>query len=160
MRVSRSFAPELARTVGACLVVFAAWAVLDRTVLTQAPAPAPPAGGTAAPQTPPAGGGRAGDPATPAGGRGRGGRGVVFSPFAKEALAALRAPLDRLTPVTDAMLRNPPPGDWLHWRRTYDGWAHSPLTQINRETVKNLGKQHIALSRTSFITAGVEFQIL
>ncbi len=36
------------------------------------------------------------------------------------------------------MLRNPPPGDWLHWRRTYDGWAHSPLTQINRTTVKDL----------------------
>jgi alcohol dehydrogenase (cytochrome c) len=40
-----------------------------------------------------------------------------MTPFAKDALAALRAPLDRLTPVTDAMLRNPPPGDWLHWRR-------------------------------------------
>ena len=23
-----------------------------------------------------------------------------------------------LTPVTDVMLRNPPPGDWLMWRRT------------------------------------------
>ena len=62
----------------------------------------------------------------------------VLTPFAKAALAVLRAPLDRLTPVTDAMLRNPPPGDWLHWRRTYDGWAHSPLTQINRDTVKDL----------------------
>ena len=51
----------------------------------------------------------------------------MLTPFAKEALAVLRAPLDRLTPVTEAMLRNPPPGDWLHWRRTYDGWAHSPL---------------------------------
>ena len=50
----------------------------------------------------------------------------------------MRAPLERLTPVTDEMLRNPPPGDWLHWRSTYDGWAHSPLTQINRNTVKNL----------------------
>ncbi len=138
MRLFRSFTREFARPVGACLVVFATWAVLDRTVLTQAPAPAPPAGGTAAPQAPPAGGGRAGDPTPPAGGRGGGrGRGEL-SPFAKEALAVLRAPLDRLTPVTDAMLRNPPPGDWLHWRRTYDGWAHSPLTQINRDTVKNL----------------------
>jgi alcohol dehydrogenase (cytochrome c) len=138
MRLLRSFTRELARPVGACLVVFAAWAVLDRTALTQAPAPAPPAGGTASPQAPPAGGGRAGDPGTPGGGRGGGrGRGEL-SPFAKEALAALRAPLDRLTPVTDAMLRNPPPGDWLHWRRTYDGWAHSPLNQINRDTVKNL----------------------
>ena len=50
----------------------------------------------------------------------------------------MRAPLDRLTPVTDAMLRNPPPGDWLHWRRTYDGWGYSPLNQINRNTVKDL----------------------
>ena len=123
MRLCGLFARELARPVGAYLVVFAAWALLDRAVLTQAPAQTPPAGSTAAPPAPPAGGGR--------------GRGVL-SPFAKEALALLRAPLDRLTPVTDAMLRNPPPGDWLHWRRTYDGWAHSPLTQINRDTVKDL----------------------
>jgi alcohol dehydrogenase (cytochrome c) len=50
----------------------------------------------------------------------------------------MRAPLDNLTPVTDEMLRNPPPGDWLNWRRTYADWAYSPLTQINRDTVKNL----------------------
>ena len=43
-----------------------------------------------------------------------------------------------LTPVTDAMLRNPPPGDWLMWRRTYDGWGYSPLDQINKTNVKNL----------------------
>ena len=130
MRRLGSFVPELARPVGACLVVFATWVMLDRTVLTQAPAPSAPAGGTPAPQAPP-GGGRAGD-------AGRGGGRGELSPFAKTALAALRAPLDRLTPVTEAMLRNPPPGDWLHWRRTYDGWAHSPLTQINRDTVKDL----------------------
>ena len=65
MRLFRSFARKLARPVGACLVVFATWALLDRAVLTQAPAPAPPAGGTAAPPAPPAGGGRAGDPAPP-----------------------------------------------------------------------------------------------
>ena len=62
----------------------------------------------------------------------------VDSPYAKAALAVMRAPLNRLTPVTDEMLRNPPPGDWLHWRRTYDGWAYSPLTQINRKNVKDL----------------------
>src|SRR6185295_1707768 len=129
MRLSGWFARKLARPVGACLVGLAAWALLDRVVLTQVPAPAPPAGGTAVPQAPP--------PAPPAGGgRGGGGRGVL-SPVAQAALAVLRAPLDRLTPVTEAMLRNPPPGDWLHWRRTYDGWAHSPLTQINRDTVKD-----------------------
>jgi alcohol dehydrogenase (cytochrome c) len=131
MRLLRSSTRELARLVGACLVAFATWTLVDQVVSTQTPAPAPPAGGPAAP---PAGGGRGGDPGRGGGGRGRG----ALTPFAKEALAALRAPLDRLTPVTEAMLRNPPPGDWLHWRRTYDGWAHSPLTEINRDTVKNL----------------------
>lgn len=41
-------------------------------------------------------------------------------------------------PVTDEMLRNPDPGDWLMVRRTYQGWSHSPLAQINRDNVKNL----------------------
>jgi len=138
MRLFRSFARDLARPVGACLVVLVAWAHVDRGVLTQAPAQAPPAGGTAAPPAQTAGGGRAGDPATAAGGRGGGGGRAVLTPFAQAALAVLRTPLDRLTPVTDQVLRNPPPGDWLHWRRTYDGWAHSPLTAINRDTVKDL----------------------
>ena len=33
-------------------------------------------------------------------------------------------------PVTDAMLRNPPAGDWLMIRRNYQAWSHSPLTEI------------------------------
>ena len=41
-------------------------------------------------------------------------------------------------PVTDEMLRNPPPGDWLMVRRNYQGWSHSPLAQITRDNVKNL----------------------
>ena len=60
------------------------------------------------------------------------------SQYAEAALAAMREPLNHLTPVTSEMLRNPPPGDWLLWRRTYNGWGNSPLTQINRENVKNL----------------------
>ena len=43
-----------------------------------------------------------------------------------------------LTPVTDAMLRDPPPSDWLMWRRTYNGWGYSPLDQVNKDNVKNL----------------------
>jgi glucose dehydrogenase len=39
-------------------------------------------------------------------------------------------PTRNLTPVTDAMLRNPPAADWLMWRRTYDGYGYSPLDQI------------------------------
>jgi len=42
------------------------------------------------------------------------------------------------TPVTDDMLRNPSPADWLMARRNYQGWSHSPLTQITRDNVKEL----------------------
>ena len=41
-------------------------------------------------------------------------------------------------PVTDAMLHDPDPADWLMWRRTLDSWGYSPLDQINRGNVGNL----------------------
>ncbi|MCU1273076.1 MAG: Quino(Hemo)protein alcohol dehydrogenase, partial [Bryobacterales bacterium] len=41
-------------------------------------------------------------------------------------------------PVTDAMLRDPDPGDWLMIRRNYQAWSHSPLTQIATTNVKDL----------------------
>ena len=41
-------------------------------------------------------------------------------------------------PVTDAMLEEPAPEDWLMWRRTLDGWGYSPLDQITRENVGEL----------------------
>ena len=41
-------------------------------------------------------------------------------------------------PVTDAMLEEPDAGDWLHWRRTQNGWGYSPLDQIDRENVGDL----------------------
>ena len=41
-------------------------------------------------------------------------------------------------PVTDAMLRNPDPGDWLMIRRNYQAWSYSPLSQINSANVKGL----------------------
>jgi len=41
-------------------------------------------------------------------------------------------------PVTEAMLRNPPPGDWLNWRRTDNAWGYSPLDQITRQNVHQL----------------------
>lgn len=46
--------------------------------------------------------------------------------------------IDKVTPVTDEMLLNPPDGDWLMWRRTYNGWGYSPLDQINKENVGDL----------------------
>jgi len=41
-------------------------------------------------------------------------------------------------PVTDAMLKNPAPGDWLMWRRTLNGWGYSPLDQVNKTNVAKL----------------------
>ena len=41
-------------------------------------------------------------------------------------------------PVTDAMLRNPDPGDWLMIRRDYKASNYSPLTQITRQNVPDL----------------------
>jgi alcohol dehydrogenase (cytochrome c) len=46
--------------------------------------------------------------------------------------------LKKLSPVTDEMLKNPSPGNWLQWGRTYDGQNYSPLTLINRDNVKEL----------------------
>ena len=51
---------------------------------------------------------------------------------------AANNPASRITPVTDEMLRKPADGDWLMWRRTYDGYGYSPLDQINKDNVKNL----------------------
>jgi alcohol dehydrogenase (cytochrome c) len=41
-------------------------------------------------------------------------------------------------PVTDEMLWKPDPANWLSWRRTLDGWAYSPLDQIDRNNVPRL----------------------
>jgi len=47
-------------------------------------------------------------------------------------------PLDRIRPVTDAMLKEPANGEWLLWRRTYDAFGYSPLKQINTGNVSDL----------------------
>ena len=46
--------------------------------------------------------------------------------------------LNSMTPVTDAMLLNPPADDWLIWRRTHENLGHSPLAQINKDNVADL----------------------
>jgi alcohol dehydrogenase (cytochrome c) len=42
------------------------------------------------------------------------------------------------SPVTDALLRNPPAADWPQWRRTEDGQGFSPLSSINTNSVGRL----------------------
>jgi PQQ-dependent dehydrogenase (methanol/ethanol family) len=79
-------------------------------------------------------GGRGGAPAGRGGFGGRGGRG---GPAPVRGLT-VEGHITSYTPVTDAMLRNEPPGDWLMARRNYQGWSYSPLTSITRDNVKNL----------------------
>jgi alcohol dehydrogenase (cytochrome c) len=72
----------------------------------------------------------------PPGGRGGGGglsAGVKLPPAPKKA-----NPLDKITPVTDALLQNPPTGEWLTWRRGFDYQGFSPLKQITKSNVNNL----------------------
>jgi len=47
-------------------------------------------------------------------------------------------PLDKITPVTDAMLAHVPDGDWLTWRRGHDATGFSPLKTITKDNVRRL----------------------
>ena len=51
---------------------------------------------------------------------------------------AVKGAIKNYVPVTDEMLRNPPAGDWLMFRRNYQGWSYSPLTQIDTSNAKQL----------------------
>ena len=85
-------------------------------------------------------------PASVAGARGAAGRGQAAGAGRGQGTAAAAAPLGitvagevrSFVPVTDEMLRTPDPGDWVMVRRNYQGWSHSPLTQVNRDNVREL----------------------
>ena len=62
----------------------------------------------------------------------------AIGPAALPSLSAQSRDADGFVPVTDAMLRDPAPGDWLMWRRTLNGWGYSPLDQIDRDNVSRL----------------------
>src|SRR5262245_55267100 len=94
---------------------FAAATELRIGTIAGSTAPLPPAQAAAAP----AAGQRGGAPAGP--------RGLTVAGEVKN-----------FTRVTDAMLRNPDPGDWLMIRRDYHATSYSPLNQINRDNVKDL----------------------
>ena len=57
---------------------------------------------------------------------------------APEAARAQEDPFDNFVPVTDAVLQDPDPADWLHWRRTLDAWGHSPLDEITPDNAHEL----------------------
>ena len=54
------------------------------------------------------------------------------------ASQALAQSSSRFVPVTDEVLQDPDPADWLMWRRTLDGWGYSPLDQIDCDNVSDL----------------------
>jgi alcohol dehydrogenase (cytochrome c) len=58
-------------------------------------------------------------------------------PFATAAVAQEPANVT-FTPVTDAMLADPPAADWPMWRRTLNNWGYSPLDEIDRRNVSQL----------------------
>jgi alcohol dehydrogenase (cytochrome c) len=58
--------------------------------------------------------------------------------IARAAVDARTQRIADLRPVTDEMLRHPPQGSWLHWRRTYDAQGFSPLAQINTDNANKL----------------------
>src|SRR5262249_55407473 len=69
--------------------------------------------------------------------------GVLFVAIAALGLhaqqpAAPAPPVPKITPVTDAMLQNPDPNEWLMWRRTLNGRGFSRLDQIKKTNVKDL----------------------
>ena len=95
-----------------------------------APAAAPPAQAAQGPAPAPAGRGAGAQGGAPGGGRGQPQAPVVGLTVAGEVKDFVR--------VTDEMLRNPPPGDWLTIRRDQFASNYSPLTQITRDNAQDL----------------------
>jgi len=58
--------------------------------------------------------------------------------LAANAAGVAAQPADSFVPVTDPMLHDPDPADWLMWRRTLDSWGYSPLVEIDRTNIANL----------------------
>jgi alcohol dehydrogenase (cytochrome c) len=64
------------------------------------------------------------------------GAGGALAQTAAQLPPRLRAVAE--APVTDAMLRDPDPADWLMYSRTYDAQRFSPLAEIDRTNVGSL----------------------
>src|SRR5712691_5043387 len=63
---------------------------------------------------------------------------ILFGASALIAAPNSIASAQSFVPVTDAMLNNPDPADWLMVSRTYDEQRYSPLNQINKTNVNQL----------------------
>jgi alcohol dehydrogenase (cytochrome c) len=65
---------------------------------------------------------------------------ILIASLASWPLAACLAfaQVKDYSPVTQARLLDPEPGNWLLYRRNYQGWGHSPLSRINTSNVREL----------------------
>ena len=64
---------------------------------------------------------------------------MAYSPYTPTPPKVARPnPLDKYTPVTDAMLAAPPASEWLGWRRTWDAHGFSPLAEIDKGNVARM----------------------
>src|SRR5262245_32608566 len=83
------------------------------------------------------GGGQQGGGGQGAGARGQRGGQAPEAPPQPLGLT-VTGEVQNYVPVTDAMLKNPDPADWLMIRRDYHASDYSPLNQITRDNVKDL----------------------
>ena len=74
----------------------------------------------------------------PGGGPGAGPSGGLAPGVSLPPAPKKTSPLDKITPITDSMLANPPASEWLTWRRTLDYQGFSPLKQIAKGNVNDL----------------------
>src|SRR4051812_8088067 len=70
--------------------------------------------------------------------------GALLSTATELGTFTLGALAQTFVPVTQEMLANPDPADWLMMSRTYDAQHFSPLNQINKS---NVGQLRMAWSR-------------
>ena len=63
---------------------------------------------------------------------------VLTAAVVVAAAVSPTAQVSKFTPVTQAMLENPSPEDWLMYSRTYDAQRFSPLKQVTRQNVSQL----------------------
>ena len=77
--------------------------------------------------------------------------GVLVSFLAVLVSFSIIAQVSQYSAVTDERLRNPEEGNWLMFRRTYDGQGYSPLDQIN---VANVGTLAPAWTLSTSLTEG------
>jgi alcohol dehydrogenase (cytochrome c) len=63
---------------------------------------------------------------------------MAFSPYTARSAVDQPTPLDDFKAVSDDSIAEPPAGDWLGWRRSYDAQGFSPLRQIDTRNVASL----------------------